>query len=582
MTQNSQLLADYNKAKTSTDAFRSRWDDFLNIAYARLLKSNGSKSRISTGDLSNLIIERSARVAARIPTGKIFPLSKDDGRKAAVINLAWNSYVIKKANWQYPMRIKLMMWDFYSLVYGIMPMFHGYQADEQYIGPNCRLVDLRFIAPQPGRLSPNDADYVYHETFHSKSELKKMIGNPGWVKETLNELLNSTPSSAGEQSTPTQNERGESVESNGMYKLITKYTRGYGSDWITFDEKGNIVRTIKNPFKSGRIPIVFKMAFPLIDSFWGLGDVERGESLQRAINSITNLAIDYLKVLIFPPLTISKGMRRSDFPFKPGAVWKLDKTAGEMIETAQLNQAPAGLVNQLGQSFKGSLLNQNGTTDTTISSQDGLPGYGKTPQALEKLEQRESSRDNFDRQMFEAAVNDLFEGMLEELGTRQTLPMTFDIFEDEIANLEEGGFADKLLGADHDKTYSRVELKAKDLQGGYKFDIDVGSSAENDDKEEFERTQVVIDMLQSPFGEKVIQYLEANGETIDYKVIFEQFLAAAKVKNREKMIIPSQQSEQPTAVEHAVPSQPQDYSEDYNDKMVTNEALRQIAFGEVN
>lgn len=580
MTQNSKLLADYNKAKASTDAFRHRWDDFLNIAYARLLKSSGSKSRISTGDLSNLIIERSARVAARIPTGKVFPLAKDDGHKAAIINLAWNNYIIKRANWQYPMRIKLMMWDFYSLVYGIMPMFHGYQADEQYVGPNCRLVDLRFIAPQPGRLSPNDADYVYHETFHSKAELKKMIGKDGWDEKNLNDLLGLTPGSGSEQSTPTQNERGEAIENNGMYKLITKYNRGHQADWVTFDEKGNVIRTIKNPFKSGRIPIVFKMAFPLIDSFWGLGDIERGESLQRAINSITNLAIDYLKVLIFPPLTISRGMKRSEYPFKPGAVWKLDKTSGEMIETAQLNQAPAGLVNQLGQSFKGALLNQNGTTDTTVSAQDGLPGYGKTPQALEKLAQRESSRDNFDRQMFEVAVNDLFEGMLEELGTRQTLPITFDVFEDEIANLEEGGFAEDILGDDYDKKYNRVKLKAKDLQGSYKFDIDVGSSAENDDKEEFERTQVVIDMLQSSFGEKVIQYLEASGETIDYKVIFEQFLAAAKVKNREKMIIPSQQSVSGEASPDLNQSSTQDYSEDYNDKMVTNEALRQIAFGE--
>lgn len=290
----SELLNQFNLAKQATDGFRSRWDDFLEIAYAKIPEAKGFKSRVATGDLSNLIIERNARVAARVPTGKIIPLSKHDEAKALVVNLGWKHHVLEKANWGYPMPIKLRMWDFYSLVYGIMPMFHGYNFSEEYTGPDCRLVDIRFVSPQAGRNTPNDCDYVFYETFHSKSELKGMKGRKGWNSENLNELLGSKPDpEVSDQATTMQHTRGEADNLNaGMYKLITKYVRGKGKKWTTFDTKGNTIREIENPFESGRIPIVFKIAFPLVDSFWGLGDVERGESLQKAIHTITTLSIN--------------------------------------------------------------------------------------------------------------------------------------------------------------------------------------------------------------------------------------------------------------------------------------------------
>lgn len=565
-------LKEYTSAKAATDTFRTRWDDFLRLAYAKLSNGQGWKSQISTGDLSNLIIERSARVAAKIPTGKIIPLEKSGERKATIINMAWNQYILPKANWGYSMPVKLRMWDYYSLIYGIMPMFHGYHIDENYTGPDCRLVDLRFVFPQAGRLSPNDADFVFYETFHSKEDIENMKGKEGWNNAAIEELLNEKAEpNLEDQTTSLQDERGESNNLySGMYKLITKYVRGSESRWTTFDEKGNVIREVQNPFKSGRIPFVFKIAFPLVDSFWGLGDVERGESLQKAINAITNLSIDYLKTLIFPPVMMSKNLNQQMYPMKPAAVWKFDKSNQEFVETAKLNEAPAGIVSQLNQGFKGALLNQNGTTDTTIAASDGLPGFGKTPDALKKLDQRESSRDNFDRQMYEAACKELFEGMLEELGTRNELPIIFDIFEKDIAELEankEHG-AD-ILGENYDAQYAKIEVQPEDLHASYKFNIDIGSSAENDDKEEFERIQSVKDMVESPFGQKAIEQFEANGETFDYKELFQQYLAAANIKNQEKMIVKVSEN-----IAHEL--DPSDYSENFNSDMITNPDLQNL------
>ena len=571
MSPESNIFQEYTKASAAKETFRNRWDDFLELAYARIPEAKGFKSRISTGDLSNLVIERNARVAAQVPTGKIVPLSTDFDKKSTIINLAWSEYVIPNANWQYSFPVKLRMWDFYSLTYGIMPMFHGYDFSENYTGPNCRLVDLRFISPQEGRLSPNDADYVFYETFHSKSDLEGMVNKDGWNSENLRNLLDGkAENNSQNQATPLQNSRGEGASLNdGMYRLITKYIKGYESVWTTIDESGNVLRTVSNPFKSGRIPIVFKLAFPLVDSFWGLGDVERGESLQKAINSITNLSIDYLKTLIFPPLVMKKGMNISQYPFKPAARWLVDNQ--EDIKAATLNQAPAQIVSQLNQNFKGALMNQNGTTDTTISASDGLPGFGKTPDALDKLDKRESSRDNFDRQMFEAACKELFEGMLEEFATRHDLPVVFDVFEKQITELESTEAGTALLGEKYDKNYAEITIQPDDFHGKYKFNLDVGSSAENDEKQEFERIKAVIDMLETPFGEKAIQQLEATGKTFDYSELLNQFLNSANVKNKDKMIIAKQEpkiSDENTTND--------DISEDYNPNMITDPNLQKI------
>ena len=569
----SELLNQFNLAKQATDGFRSRWDDFLEIAYAKIPEAKGFKSRVATGDLSNLIIERNARVAARVPTGKIIPLSKHDEAKALVVNLGWKHHVLEKANWGYPMPIKLRMWDFYSLVYGIMPMFHGYNFSEEYTGPDCRLVDIRFVSPQAGRNTPNDCDYVFYETFHSKSELKDMKGRKGWNSENLDELLNSKPDpEVSDQATTMQHARGEADNLNaGMYKLITKYVRGKGKKWTTFDTKGNTIREIENPFESGRIPIVFKIAFPLVDSFWGLGDVERGESLQKAIHTITNLSIDYLKTVIFPPITMASDMNPSQYPFKPAAKWRIDKTRGEFIEPAQLNQAPANVSSQLNQSFKASLLNQNGTTDTTISASDGAPGFGKTHKALQTLSERQNSRDNFDRQMFESACKELFEGMLEELGTVNTLPVEFDIFEQSVEELDPIQNVDGVTVTTLGKDYARVKVTPDFFKGRQSFRLDIGSSAENDEKEEFERVETVIEMLQSPFGQKASEVLAAQGKEIDYELILEQFLSAANIKNRDQVI-------RPLTTPQEIDSE-SDIAEDFNPDMIEDPILKQAMLG---
>lgn len=592
MDKKSKIIQEYELARSGARSYRDRLDDFLDIAYARLVSTNGFKSRVREGSLSSIVWERSARVASQPPTGKINSLSKSDEGKSQLINLTWNRYVLPNANSQYPLGIKLKLWDYYSLIGGIQPMMYFYRVDDDYVGPDCRLVDMKFVFPEAGVLSPNDVDYVFLETFHSPKSLKGARGKKGWITKSIDKILsehksNSDSPSLSDQTTNLQDDRDESDNLyQGKIKLVTKYVKGYKSKWTTFapDHGDTVVRVTENTSETGRIPIVFKYSMPLIDSFYGMGDIERGESLQKAIDTSVNLSLDYFKLLVFPPVLFKSSMNLSQFPMSPGARWKLEDQ--DFAKALDLGSNPSNAQQAQYQFLKGALLNQNGTTDTTISSSDNLPGYGKTPEALQQLQKRENARDAWDRTMLEEACTELFEGMLELIGsTDSTVPIDFNIFGEEVRQIAEAGYTDILEAYDssvshyiddngatydnpsddeiltrslkpvyNDYGVGKITIDPSKLIGKYKYNIDSGSTSANDRKEEFERVNTFISMLGTDIGKEMVASLQSKGQKLDMSAVLEQFIAATGIKNRDKLITDLseselQQGDSPTAIE---------------------------------
>ena len=306
----SDLGKDYQEARTNMIHTHELWRALLDIAYAKLSTEKGFKSRVREGSLSSLILERSSRVVAQLPTGRIRSLSRRDQGKAMLMDLVWTKYVIPNAKSQWSFMTKLRMWDYYSLVYGAMPVQYDYRVDEDYVGPDFRVINPTECFPQVGNTSLNDCDAVYIVTHHSKRYLQSRMKFKDWNRAAVQTILNKVtekhqPSDTKETTTNLQQERGEAATLHqGQITLVTRYERGKNGHWITFapDFENIVVRNIKNPHESGRIPVVFKYAIPLIDSLWGMGDVERGASLQRAIDTTVNLNLDFSKFKIFPPM----------------------------------------------------------------------------------------------------------------------------------------------------------------------------------------------------------------------------------------------------------------------------------------
>src|SRR5690606_13722179 len=130
------------------------------------------------------------------------------------------------------------------------------------------------------------------------------------------------------------------------------------------------------------LPVIAKYSIPLLDDFMGMGDFERGKTMQYATNSLWNLYMDSVKVSLFPPTLINKDAiaDASSIKFGPAARW-LMKNAGWTANTLQISPQGTSTFNNVYQVVTTSLLNMMGTSDTAVT-QKVDPGFGKTPQAL--------------------------------------------------------------------------------------------------------------------------------------------------------------------------------------------------------
>jgi hypothetical protein len=266
----------------------------LGTVYDSVSKSvDGSK--ITDSYATTLAKERADRVIAKLPDGVTESAGRADVGKAAFMDILRQKWFYPNANAQRPFLMKLNMWQFYSSVYGYMPMFYDWTTSNTgYVGPDCWLWNPRNFIPQQGKISVEDMDHATALTWLTKTQLNnikdKAQKDDGWDTEKLKELIdNADQVDAGndsERDTFTERDRAPGGTKKGIC-LATRYESGPDGEWVTFapDNGFIVVRRLKNPHKNGRIPFVVKYSQPLFDSFYGLGDLQRAKPLQFARDS---------------------------------------------------------------------------------------------------------------------------------------------------------------------------------------------------------------------------------------------------------------------------------------------------------
>lgn len=538
------LLAQHNGAWEFLWPVRRQWWDRERLLITHLADSysrKSTRSHVTDGHLSTLVFERQARVAAQLPTGTVYSLdaSKRAEESAMLMNLVLNKYILPNANSQFDALTKLRMSGVYASVYGAQPILYDYRIDDEYIGPDFWLIPARNFVPQPWKNSIGDCDWVMVSTIVSVSFLEDIVKRQktSWNKTNLQKLIDL----AKEGTTPEKDldmQRKSEVQNirefswsqsdqgrSARVELITKYEKGKKGRWITFarDYKDvGVLRNIPNPHKSGRIPIVMRQCFPLVDSIWGLGDFERGISLQKAKDSLINLYLEGVKLSIFPPLKIDATVvTSSSITMQAGARWLMK----DLNAVQPFQVSPEGMTSFQGtyQFLTGALLNQFGTADTSVSKADsGNPAFGKTPEALQMLQERESARDNWDRFMLEKTIEPLWEGMLNLLSENQEKPIDFHIFDADIKQLQKefGNNQDNTDQPDQDELPSyvkkvgqnvaKVSLTKSLISGKYKYIIDASSTMRS---EEDDQNEILLGMLQFYFANPQVidQYLKQDG-----------------------------------------------------------------------
>lgn len=485
---------------------------------------------LSDGRTTTIYQERAARVCAQLPKGQMKAAGKKDGGAAAVLDIVLQKYLYPNANAQAPLLEKFRNWQFYSSVYGFMPMYYDWDVNQTgYAGPNCWLWHPRNFIPQIGRASVDDMDYCCAITYASEEFLENLLDEPddaGWDMDEIKTLIRLVEEKMRDIDTKRDSlvtrER-QSQSERGRIMLATRYEAGEDGNWVVFapEYNGCVIRMIRNPHKNGRIPFVVKYATPLFDNFYGLGDFQRAKPLQFASDGLDNFYFAGVKRGLYPPTIINPaGVVKSSITQDPGAIWQ--ETVVNSIREYRTDPVGLSTYQAAKTLMNGAMLNQAGTTDTSQNSANTSdPGFSKTPEGIQSQKQRESTRDNQDRFYLESKIEVLLDrmmGLFPAIGT-ESIPV--DLFVEDFEEIDASGWSDELknmLDISDSGMSARMTIKPdlfKDLT--LRFQIDPNSTSQADKTTQLSSLEGFIKSMSSMQNE--MTEMKNQGMTIDWNLV---------------------------------------------------------------
>lgn len=584
MSTKDTISKQFSSAKNALRNASSEWDDREKIAYGKLTGNTDQvKTRISTGDLSSMLWERAARVAAQSPTGLIQPVTEADARDSDILNLTVQNYIIP--NQKQPFTITQRLWVFNSYIYGQMPVLAYWRVEDDYVGPDAMLINPRNVFIQAGKSSTYDAEYVFVSTFVSEAWMKAQAKLPGWngaaIKRVLKQAEDGAVRPAGKDDAERQtsldsrnsNEQGDTKE----YEVVTKYERGTDGRWITFlpDYDNEIIRDIPNKLKSGKLPVIWKHTMPLLTSPYDVSDVERGESLQKATDSFVNLAHEGAKYNVYPIHKYKRGaVQRASMKWQPGAFWAVDNMND--VDIHQIGQNNLESFTKIYQFLKSAQLNLFGTDDTMISSQDGNPSFSKTPAGTKRREEIQVTRDKWDRDMYEQAFGELMEIWIEMIVNNNEVPMEFYVADEDIKTAHKAGITEDGrdgMGNMRRQGIAKVVVSPSKLKGQYRFKVDPGSSVTKEDSEEHERITEIMSMAIQVGPDMINQILQMFGKKFNFGELFSKWIQSAGINGVSDIISDENPSDMPDVPPAGIPAEVQNIQDPQTMDLVNQIAM---------
>lgn len=559
-----EYIDDYNSDLEVHDNYIVDFDAYEAMLISKTYDSvsRQTKNGITDSDAATMIIERAARVVGQLPDGEVTAAGKKDKGKAMLMNILVQKYIYPNANAQRPFLDKIRLWEQYSDVYGIMPMYYDWDVSPSgYVGPNCWLWSPRNFVPQQGRYSIADMDYVHAISYLGKKDIQDLVDNwtkdSGWIKENLQQLLEVSKNNTKSQ----DNLRDSFVERQRINRslkdrimIVTRYEAGDDGKWVTFspDFAGLQLREIDNPHKNGKIPFVIKPCIPLFDNFYGLSDMARAKPIQFAKDGLTNFYFQGIKMNIYPPTVVNaQGILKHTVSNEPGSIWE------EIIPNSarRLETSTAGLSTYqaaMGQ-MSGALQNVFGTTTTQMSGSDAMnPQFGKTPEAIKYQSGRESARDNQNRAYLQQAIEELLDGMMSLFGAMGTEKIPIDLFSEDIQEIMNSGYTDvaDMIMPNESKQTGRIIIDPTKLTGvEYRFNMQPDSTIKADKDSQKAGLADVMNII-GKNANAMTDIQKNTGESPNWQQLLQSYISLSDIPGVDQVFI---QGEKPQNIdEHPI------------------------------
>jgi len=491
---------------------------------------------------------------AQLQTGKVVGVSKNDMGDAKLKNLMLERYVIPNANAQFDFLTKMRMVDLYSGLYGNMFTLTDWDVKPNgYIGPDVWLLNIRDVFPQVGSVSLEDSDYVIVRSWRPLSYFENLKKQDGFknIDKIVAKLKDKTGNKSGRDSKGQREDNQYPTESpakgKGYYECLSMFERDRWSDMCV--DADMEFRDTKNSHDNGELPVDCKYSIPLLDDFMGMGDAERGASMQMARNSAWNLYFDAVKMSIYPPVLLNKDNIASMSSIRrlAGSNWLV---RNQLQNAAMpLNITPQGIqtFNNIDQVTNASILNLFGTTDTAVNANTD-PGFGKTPQALQMQAARENTRDNADRFYMEQYLSKVMKKMVNLLNKKQSGEVSVRMFKPELDRLS-ADYPDFAEMYDDKTGKLRVKKGAKAMI--YDYEIVPGSTYAMDQQSQQKNLSMFLDLYmksQTPQGNLLVNDLKTSGYNLNFGELFKRIVSSAGIQDWDKILQEQTQEEKDKAV----------------------------------
>lgn len=545
-----QILQRYKAAEDYLSTKRDAWDTYEKLFHNQVADaiSQEGKSSVFDPKLQTLALERSYRVMAQLALGKAKGISKNDIGAGKLMDLIVDKYVNPNANAQFSLLTKLRMVDLYSNIYGNFFTLLDWDVKKNgYIGPDIWLLNIRDVFPQVGAVSLDDSDYVIVRTWKPLSFFENLLDtkregykNIAKIVEALKEKSGSKQNKESQKTSEreaSQYPTGDAPKSKGYFEVLTMYER---DRWVDFCVDADMVfRDIPNSHDNGELPVDCKYSIPLLDDFMGMGDFERGASMQQVINSNWNLYLNAVKMSIFPPVLLNKDQIAvpSSIQTLPAAKWMLRTGQGAVqgaASTLQLSPQGISTFNNTYQVANGSLLNLFGTSDTTVT-QDVEAGFGKTPQALKMQSMRENTRDNADRFFMEEYLKKVYRKMVNLISKKQSKAIAIRMFDNEIQELARSYPEIKEM---YDDKSGKLTIDKKHTGSIlYDYEIVSGSTFALDQKSQQDNLASMLQMFTNPqVGPTLLAMLDKEGWTVSFGEMFKKIIGNSGIQDWDKIL----------------------------------------------
>lgn len=547
MSLKNEILTRQSAAEDYLSTKRELWDKLEDLFHGTLEDDQNNDSQVFDHKLSTLLLEREYRVMAQLPTGKVKAISKNDQGTSQLMNLMLDKYIVPNANSQWDFLTKLRMVDRYSGLYGNFFALVDWTVGgaNGYTGPDMWLLNIRDIFPQVGAVSLEDSDYVLVRTWRPISFFENLKGQKGYknIDAIITKLKDKTGSKqdrdANSKSTREADAypSGQPAKHSGYFEVITQYEK---DRWVDFCVDAEMeFRDMKNPHDNDELPVVCKYSIPLLDDFMGLGDFERGASMQNVVNDVWNLYRAGVKMSIFPPLLINKDniAAMSSLKYSPAAKFlvrgaNIQNTVQPITLSPQGTQTFASTYNLA----TASILNMFSTTDTAQTAKDEA-GMGRTPQALQMQASRENSRDIADRFFMEQFTKKVCKKMVNLMSKKQNSSVAIRMLEPEVQQLVRD-YPDMAEMYDQKKGTLNVDKK-KTGSVLYDYEIVSGSSYASDKKAQQENLSMLITMYmksQAPNGNVLVSDLAKDGYELHFGELFKKTIVESGIQDWDKIL----------------------------------------------